>query len=124
MGIRGPHMRTLALLLLASVICLASGFYAGSAACRRAATASAPAALRRATAAMAVGRRDEALQYAFAAIDRDPKLPGAYEVAGDVVGAGKPAELARHFYRAALAARAPGAEARLRAKLAALGNEP
>jgi hypothetical protein len=34
---------------------------------------------------MSVGRRDEVLEYAFAAVDRDPQLYAAYELAGDAV---------------------------------------
>jgi len=65
-------MRTLAMVLLVGLICLSGGYYAGSEVCQRARVSSAPAALRRATEAMAVGRQDEALQFAFAALDRDP----------------------------------------------------
>jgi len=132
-------MRTLAVVLLVGLLCLAGGFYAGSAASQRARAASAPAALRRATEAMAVGRHDEALEYAFASLDRDPELYAAYEVAGDAVVTQQHNELPRHFYRAALggigkgAAAVPGAapdssadagRARLQAKLAALSPDP
>jgi Tfp pilus assembly protein PilF len=118
-------MRTLALVLLVGVVCLAGGFYAGSAASQRARAASAQTALRRATEAVTVGRRDEALEYAFAAVDRDPELYVAYEVAGDAVATQRRDELARHFYRAALGGTGSGAaRARIEAKLAALGTDP
>jgi len=67
-------MRRLALVLLVGFICLAAGFYAGSAMCQRGRTASGQAALQRASEALTVGRRDEALEYAFAALDRNPDL--------------------------------------------------
>ena len=54
-------MRTLALVLLVGLLCLAGGFFAGSEACQRARTAGAQAALHRASEALAVGRQDEAL---------------------------------------------------------------
>jgi len=130
-------MRTIAVVLLVSVICLAGGFFAGSAACHRARIASGQAALRRASEAMTAGRRDEAVEYAFAAVDRDPQLYAAYELAGDAVATQRHNELATHFYRAALAGvgqgsvEAPGAgepgtvaeqQARIRATIAAIGN--
>jgi Tfp pilus assembly protein PilF len=130
-------MRTIAVVLLVSVICLAGGFFAGAAACHRSRVASAQAALRRASEAMTAGRRDEVLEYAFAAVDRDPQLYAAYELAADAVVTQRHNELATHFYRAALAGvgtgsvEAPGAgepgtvavqRARIRAKIAALGN--
>ena len=129
------HMRTLALLLLVGLVCLAGGFYAGAAACQRAHIVSGEAALRRANEALAVGRQDEALQYAFAALDRNPDLYGAYEVAGDAVAARQRNELARHYYRAALGGvgkggrAAPGRDpagerARIQSKLAALSRDP
>jgi hypothetical protein len=86
---------------------------------------------------MTAGRRDEAVEYAFAAADRDPQLYAAYELAGDAVATQRHNELATHFYRAALggvgkgSVEAPGAgdagtvavqRARIRAKIAALGN--
>ena len=117
-------MRTLALVLLVGLTCLAGGFYAGSEACHREWTAGAGAALHRASEAQAVGRSDEALQYAFAALDRDPELYAAYEVAGDAVAAGQPNGLARHFYRAALNATDPEGRARVQAKLARLAADP
>ncbi len=117
-------MRTLALVLLGSLICLVGGFYAGSAASQRARVASAQAALRRATEAMTVARRDEALQYAFAALDRDPELYAAYEVAGDAVATQQPNELPRHFYRAALSGLGKVNRARIQAKIAALSRDP
>jgi len=117
-------MRRLALVLLVGFICLAGGFYAGSETCRRARTASAQAALNRAREAMTVGRRDEALEYAFAALDRNPDLYGAYEVAGDAVATQRRNELARHFYRAALSGIGQDGRARIQAKLAALSPDP
>jgi Tfp pilus assembly protein PilF len=132
-------MRRLALVLLVGVICVAAGFYAGSAACERSRASSAAAALRRANEAMTVGRRDEALEYAFAAVDRDPELTAAYEVAGDAVAQQRRNELAGHFYRAALGGLGkPGAtasnasttsrleleRARIQAKIDALGSAP
>jgi len=116
-------MRTLALVLPVGVICLASGVYAGVTACHSARVAGAHAALQRATQAMTVGRRDEALEFALAALDRDPKLYAAYEVAGDALGAQQRNELPRHFYRAALGAAGPAERARIQAKIAALGAE-
>ena len=126
-------MRTLALVLLVGFMCLVGGFYAGSVAGDRARAASAEAALQRAHEALTVGRRDEALQYAFAALDRDPQLFAAYEVAGDAVATGQPREFAGHYYRGALGVLekrrtvAAGAEkesaaerARIQAKIAAL----
>jgi hypothetical protein len=110
--------------LLVAVICLAGGFYAGSEACHRGWTAGGQTALHRAREAQTVGRADEALQYAFAALDRDPDLYAAYEVAGDAVAAGQRNGLARHFYRAALNATDPEGRARVQAKLAALGTDP
>jgi Tfp pilus assembly protein PilF len=130
-------MRTVAVMLLVGVICLAGGFFAGSAACHKSRVVSAQAALRRASEAMTAGRRDEVLEYAFAAVDRDPQLYAAYELAGDAVATQRHNELAAHFYRAALGGvgkgseEAPGAgnpatvaaqRARLRAKITALGN--
>ena len=117
-------MRTLALVLLVGLLCLAGGFFAGSEACRRAHTAGAQTALQRAREALTVGRQDEALQYSFAALDRDPGLWAAYEVAGDAVATHNPNELARHFYRAALIGIGPNGRARLQAKLAALSTDP
>jgi Tfp pilus assembly protein PilF len=127
-------MRTLALLLLVGLGCLAGGFYGGAAACQRAHIASAEAALRRASEALAVGRQDEALQYAFAALDRDPDLYGAYEMAGDAVAAPRRNELARHYYRAALGGVGKGGRptpgrdsalerARIQSKIAALSGD-
>jgi len=116
-------MRTLAAVLLVGVICIAGGFYAGSAACQRARVSSAQAALRRAAEAMTVGRQDETLEYAFAALDRDPQLDGAYELAGDVIAAPRHNELARHFYRAALRGAGNVQRARIQAKIAALGSD-
>jgi Tfp pilus assembly protein PilF len=117
-------MRRLALLLLVGFICLAAGFYAGTEMCQRGRTASAQAALHRASEALTVGRRDEALQYAFAAIDRNPDLYAAYEVAGDAVAAQKHHELAGHFYRAALLGISQDGRLRVQAKLAALSADP
>ena len=124
-------MRTLAVVLLVCGICIAGGFYAGSATCQRARVASAQAALRRATEAMTVGRRDEALQYAFAALDRDPQLYAAYELAGDAIETQQRARLSRHYYLAALGGLGSGTagpavaaqRARIQAKIAALGSE-
>jgi len=130
-------MRTLAPLLLVGLICLAGGFYAGRAAGSRAHTASAEAAVQRASEALTVGRGDEALQYAFAALDRDPELFAAYELAGDAISSQRPQTLAGHYYRAALGgvgkgrgATAGGAKelaaqrARIQAKIAALNLDP
>jgi len=117
-------MRTLALVLLVGLMCLAGGFYAGSEACQRARIAGAPAALQRASEALTVGRQDEALQYAFAALDRDAELYAAYEVAGDAVATQRHNEPARHFYRAALSGIGEDGRARIQAKLAALGTDP
>jgi Tfp pilus assembly protein PilF len=120
-------MRTLALVSLVGLMCLIGGFYAGSVASQSARAASAQSALRRATEAMTVGRRDEALEYAFAALDRDPELYAAYEVAGDAVATQRHDELPRHFYRAALYGIGLGAGAqrsRIQAKLAALRTDP
>jgi hypothetical protein len=117
-------MRTLALVLLVGLICLAGGFYAGSEACQRARIAGAQAAFHRATEALTVGRRDEALQYAFAALDRDPQLYATFELAGDAVATEQSDRLAQHFYRAALAGIGPSGRARIQSKLAALGTEP
>ena len=117
-------MRTLALVVLVGVLGLAGGFYAGSEASQRARIAGAQAAIHRASEALTVGRRDEALQYAFAAVDRDPELYAAWEVAGDAVATEHHNELARHFYRAALAGIDPGGRARVQAKLAALSADP
>jgi hypothetical protein len=117
-------MRTLALVLLVGLACLAGGFFAGSAACQRARTAGAQAALRRASEALTVGRQDEALQYSLAALDRDPDLWAAYEVAGDAVTTQHHNELGRNFYRAALIGIDLDGRARVRGKLAALSAEP
>jgi Tfp pilus assembly protein PilF len=128
-------MRTLALLLLVGLVCLAGGFYAGSAACQRAHIASGVAALQRASEAMAVGRQDEALENAFAALDRNPDLYGAYELAGDAVAARHRSGLARHYYRAALGGLDKGGRstagsdfagerARIQSKVTALSSEP
>ena len=117
-------MRRLALVLLVGFICLAGGFYAGSATCQRGRTASGQAALQRASEALRVGRRDEALEYAFAALDRDPDLSVGYEVAGDAVATQQHNELARHFYRAALGGSGQSGRARVQAKLAALSADP
>ena len=117
-------MRTLALVLLVGLICLAGGFYAGSEACQRARIAGAQTALHRASEALTVGRHDEALQYAFAALDRDPALYAAYEVAGDAVATEQHNGLARHFYRAALNGVGQDGRARIQAKLAALSTDP
>jgi Tfp pilus assembly protein PilF len=130
-------MRRLAPLLLVGFICLAGGFYAGWAACSRAHSTSAGAALQRASEALTVGRVDEALEYAFAALDRDPEQFSAYELAGDAITAQPPRTLAGHYYRAALGgvgkgrgATAGGAKelaaqrARIQAKIAALNLDP
>ena len=117
-------MRTLALVLLVGLLCLAGGFFAGSGACQRARTAGAQAALHRASEALTVGRQDEALQYSFAALDRDPDLWAAYEVAGDAVATQHHNELAWHFYRAALIGISPDGRARIQAKIAALSADP
>ena len=117
-------MRTLALVLLVGLLCLAGGFFAGSEACQRARAAGAQAALHRASEALTAGRQDEALQYSFAALDRDPNLWAAYEVAGDAVATQHHNELARHFYRAALIGIGPDGRARVQAKLAALSADP
>ena len=117
-------MRTLALVLLVGLICLAGGFYAGSEACQRARIAGAQTALHRASEALTVGRHDEALQYAFAALDRDPAVYAAYEVAGDAVATEQHNRLARHFYRAALNGVGQDGRARIQAKLAALSTDP
>ena len=117
-------MRRLALVLLVGFVWLPAGFYAGSAACRRGRTASAQAALQRASEALTVDRRDEALEYAFAALDRNPDLYAAYEVAGDAVATQRHHELARHFYRAALLGTGQDDRARVQAKLAALRADP
>ena len=117
-------MRTLAMVLLVGLICLCGGYYAGSEVCQRARVSSAPAALRRATEAMAVGRQDEALQFAFVALDRDPGLYASYELAGDAVATQQHNALPHHFYRAALAGADNAAQrARIQEKIAALGNE-
>lgn len=115
-------MRALAVVLPVGVVCLLSGFYAGSAATDRARRAGARPALQRAQEAMTVGRRDEALQYAFAALDRDPQLYAGYEVAGDAVLAQPRSELARHFYRAALGQAGPAERTRIQGKLTALSE--
>lgn len=117
-------MRRLALVLLVGFVCLAGGFYAGHEACQRGRTASAQAALQRASEALTVDRRDEALQYAFAALDRNPDLYAAYEVAGDAVATQQHQELARHFYGAALLGIGQDGRARVQTKLAALRADP
>ena len=118
-------MRTLAMVLLVGLICLTGGYYAGSEVCQRERVSSAPAALRRASEAMSVGRQDEALQFALAAIDRDPGLYAAYELAGDAVATQQHNEVPRHFYRAALAGAGNAMQrTRIQGKIAALGNEP
>ena len=117
-------MRTLALVSLVGLIGLAAGYYAGSEACQRARVAGAQAALHRASEALTVGRHDEALEYAFAALDRDPELYAAYEVAGDAVATQQHSVLARHFYRAALAGIGQDGRARIQAKIAALSADP
>jgi Tfp pilus assembly protein PilF len=117
-------MRRLGLVVLVGLICLAGGFYAGSARCQRERAASAQAALQRASEALRVDRRDEALEYALAALDRNPDLYGAYEVAGDAVATQRRNELARHFYRAALSGIGQDGRARIQAKLAALSPDP
>jgi hypothetical protein len=85
---------------------------------------------------MTAGRRDEVVEYAFAAVDRDPQLSAAYELAGDAVATQRHNELAAHFYRAALGGVGKGSEqasgadpgtaevqrTRIRGKIAALGN--
>jgi Tfp pilus assembly protein PilF len=111
-------MRTLALVVSIGILCLAAGFYTGSALRDRERVSGARAALERARAALSVGRQDEALEFAFAALDRDPELYAAYEVAGDAVG-GQRNELSRHFYRAALGHADPPGRARIQAKIAA-----
>jgi len=116
-------MRALAVALPVGILCVAGGFYAGSLACHRARQAGAHVALQRATEAMRVGRRDEALQFAFAALDRDPALYAAYELAGDAVATEQRNELPRHFYRAALGTARPGERVRIEAKIAALGAQ-
>ena len=116
-------MRTLVLVLLVGLICLTGGYYAGSEVCQRARMGSAPAALRRATEAMTVGRQDEALQLALAALDRDPGLYAAYELAGDAIARQQHNALPRHFYRAALAGAGAVQRARIQEKITALGNE-
>ena len=117
-------MRTLALVLLVGLLCLAAGFVTGSGACQRARTAGAQAALHRASEALTVGRQDEALQLAFAALDRDPGLYTAYELAGDAVARQQHNALPRHFYRAALAGAGNAVQrARIQDKITALGNE-
>jgi Tfp pilus assembly protein PilF len=113
-------MRVLAVVSPVGILCLASGFYLGSAAADRARLDGARPALQRAREAMTVGRRDEALEYVFAALDRDPELYPAYEVAGDAVSSGRRSELARHFYRAALSHTDASGRARIQAKIAAL----
>ena len=118
-------MRTLAMVLLVGIICLTGGYYAGSEVCHKARVSGAPAALRRAGDALSVGRQDEALQFAFAALDRDPGLYAAYELAGDAVATAQHNALPRHLYRAALAGAAdPMQRTRIQQKIAALGNEP
>jgi hypothetical protein len=129
-------MRTFAPLLLVGFICVAGGFYAGWAAGSRAHGASAAAALQRASEALTVGRGDETLEYAFAALDRDPELFSAYELAGDAIATQRPQILARHYYHAALGGvgkgrgAAAGAQelaerrARIQAKIAALNLDP
>lgn len=116
-------MRALAVVLPVGVVCLAGGFFLGSVAADRAHLAGARPALQRAQEAISVGRRDEALEYAFAALDRNPELYPAYEVAGDAVSAGRRSELARHFYRAALGPADESGRARIQAKIAALTDE-
>jgi hypothetical protein len=117
-------MRTLATVLLVGIICLTGGYYAGSEVCQRARVSGAPAALRRASEALSVGRQDEALEFAFAALDRDPGLYAAYELAGDAVATQQRNALPRHFYRAALAGAGNAVQrARIQEKIAALGNE-
>jgi hypothetical protein len=112
------------MVLLVGIICLTAGYYAGSEACQRARVSGAPAALRRAAAALSVGRQDEALQFAFAALDRDPRLYAAYELAGDAVATQPHNALPRHLYRAALAGAANAMQrTRIEQKIAALGNE-
>ena len=62
-------MRTIAVVSLVGVICLAGGFFAGSATCHRSHVASAQAALRRAT---------EAALTLQVAPDPEPFDPDAY----------------------------------------------
>jgi hypothetical protein len=95
-------MRTVILLVLVGVICLVGGFYAGSAATERARLAGAEAALLSANRALTADRPDQALQCAFAAIDRNPDLYSAYEVAGDAIAKQHDGALSRNFYNAAL----------------------
>ena len=63
-------------------------------------------------------------EFAFAALDRNPDLYAAYEVAGDAVATQRRNELARHFYRAALSGIGQDGRARIQAKLAALSSDP
>ena len=117
-------MRTLAMVLLVGLVCLTGGYYAGSELCQRVRVSSAAAALRRATEALSVGRQDEALQFAFAALDRDPDVYAAYELAGDAIATQQHNALPRHLYRAALAGAGNAMQrTRIQEKIAALGNE-
>lgn len=95
-------MRTITLLILVGVICSVGGFYAGSAATERARASGAEAALLSADRALTANRPDQALQYAFAAIDRNPALYSAYELAADAIAKQHDGDLPRHFYNAAL----------------------
>jgi hypothetical protein len=95
-------MRTFVLPFIVGIACLAGGFYIGSATAEKARMEGANAALLSANQAMREARPDRAVQYAFAALDRNPDLYSAYELAGDAVAKHHDSELPRRFYTAAL----------------------
>jgi hypothetical protein len=131
-------VRRFGLVAITGLIGVALGLSLGLFVTQKSRLSGAQAALVRASEAISVGRNDEALEYALAAIDRNPDLYPAYELAGDAIAEQQNSVVRKHLYRAALAElartrRSPVAgalteaqvateRARLQGKLDALSN--
>ena len=131
-------MRTFGLVSITALIGVAFGLSVGLVITQKTRLSGAESALLRASEALTVGRNDEALEYALAAIDRNPDLYPAYELAGDAIAEQQNSGVQKHLYRAALAelgrtrrspltgalteAQVATERSRIQGKLDALGN--
>ncbi|MBS0380785.1 MAG: hypothetical protein JSS29_20080 [Proteobacteria bacterium] len=95
-------MRSLVLLVVVGIVCLGGGFWIGSATAENAQLKGANAALLEAGRAMTAAHPEKAVQYAFAALDRDPRLYSAYEIVGDAITTEGAKDLQKRFYGEAL----------------------
>jgi tetratricopeptide (TPR) repeat protein len=89
------------LILVGLVIGTIGGTFIGTTLAERANVAAGEAALLRADNALRAGKYEDALQFAYAAIDRNPMLYSAFELAGDAIAKqSRTDSIVQHYRRA------------------------